>query len=387
MRLRRVIEAAAIMAVAAVVRAPITSIPPQVQSLTSSLGLSASGFGLLTTIPLLCFAVAAPIPISRFAMRYTPDAAVVLSLAVLTGAILLRILGGTGWLFIGTALVGLSIAMLNVMAPAIVRRDYHARLTLVMPVYTAVLAIMASAGAWLSIPLSEATTHDWRGGTAPWAALAAAALLLWLPALRAGHRASGTTTATPTPLRALLHDPTAWAVSLYMGLQSSVFYSGVAWIPKLMQDWGRSEADAGSLLGYTTMAGFVFTLVVPFAVGRSRDQRKAVAVTAIAPVIGFIGLATWHSGATLLFLTLIGVGHAALAPALVLIGLRAHSVAQTAQLSAMAQGVGYLLASLAPVLLGMLHVSMGSWTLPLLVLAALSAMQYIVGMRAAHPRH
>lgn len=386
MQRRRFGEAAAVVAVAAIVRGPITSIPPQVHSLTGHLHMGNSAFGLLTTIPLLCFGLAAPLPISNFAKRYSPDAAVVLALGLLTLALGLRVLGGVTGLFIGTAVVGISIGVLNVMAPAIIRRDFHKQITIMTPVYTSVLGIMASAGAWLSIPLSELTTHDWRGGTAPWAILSALALLVWLPALRRTEHDRAAARADAQPLRLLFRNRTAWFVTLHMSIQSMVFYSCVAWVPKIMQDWGHSESSAGSLLGYTTMVGFAFTVIVPFAVGRSHDQRLSVAITAILPAIGYAGLAIGHGAWVLLFLTLAGVGHAAIAPALVLIGLRAPTVAQTAQLSAMAQGIGYGLAAFVPVLLGNLHDVTRSWTAPLLVLVAVNVAQFWFGMKAARIR-
>lgn len=384
MRVRRLGEALAVLAVAATVRAPITSIPPQVRSLEHTLHLSAGAFGLLTTIPLLCFAIAAPLPVSPLARRLTPDLTVLIALVTLTLAIVIRGLGGTGLLFLGTTLLGIAIAVLNVTTPAIIRRDYRDRITFVMPIYTAVLAIMASAGAGLSIPFADRTTHDWRGGTLPWALLALLAALLWIPAVRA--HAAGTTTAYAAPdLRTLLRDRGAWAMTLYMGMQSSVFYASVAWLPSLLQDSGHSEASAGALLGYTTLAGFVFTVVVPLAVGRGHDQRLAVAITAVAPTLGYIGLAVSGGHWTVVFLTFIGVGHAALAVALVLIGMRTHSVGQTAVLSAMAQGIGYGIAAGAPVVLGMLHESTGAWIVPMLLLAGFSAAQLVAGLRAAAP--
>lgn len=383
-RTRRIGEFAAVMAVAGTLRAPITSIPPQVLSLRDGLGLTSNQFALLTAIPLLCFALAAPFPISRLARRITADHLVAGALAVLAAAIAVRGTGSASMLFLGTTFVGLAVAVLNVSAPAIIRRDYRERLTVVMPVYTAVLAVMASAGAGLSVPLARATTGDWRGGATPWAVLAAVALLLWLPMLR-GRHADAVAVGSAPALRPLLRNRTAWAVTGFMGLQSSVFYASVAWLPDFLQGRGHSEASAGALLGFTTLAGFAFTLLVPLTLGRGPDQRAAVAVTAAAPGLGYLGLALADGRWTLLFLTLAGVGHAALAVALVLIGLRAHSVAQTAALSAMAQGIGYGLAAGAPVVLGMLREVSGGWRVPLLALAALNLLQLAIGLRAAHP--
>lgn len=373
----------ALLAVAATQRGPITSIPPQVEALRADLGLTLGQFGLLTTIPLLCFALAAGIPRTRFARRHSPDTAVMAALAVLAVAIAVRTLGSVPALFIGTVLVGIGIATLNVTSPVIVRRDFPNAITTIMPVYTAILAVMSSVGAGMSIPVSAATTGDWRGGTVVWIGFALGALVLWLVAR--GRSTAAPVTMDVSGAGSVLRDRRAWMLTLYMGAHSAVFYTSVAWLPKMLIDWDYSAATSGALLGYTQFMGFVFTLAVPLALGRGADQRLAVAATAIAPLVGFIGLSFGPSAFTIVFLTLLGVGHASLAVTLVLIATTAHSVARTAPLSAMVQGFGYAIAAVGPIAVGRLHEQIADWSMPLLALAVLCAVQLATGVAAARP--
>ena len=233
----------ALVAVAGTMRAPITSIPPQIESVRAATGLSLGQFGLLTTIPLLCFAIAAPLPTTGLVRRFTPDRVVLAALLVLTAATTLRPLPSL--LFAATLLIGSSIAVLNVTTPVIVRRDFPTRVPTIMAVYSAVLAIIATAGAGLAVPVSTATTGDWRGGATVWAGISAAVALLWVVGMR--FHGTGAPAAPHPEWRRMLRNRTAWMVTVFMGTQSSAFYGGVTWLPQLLRDQGHSAAGAGAL--------------------------------------------------------------------------------------------------------------------------------------------
>lgn len=380
-RSRRTLRIAAIVAVAGTMRAPITSIPPQIESLRAATGLSLGQFGLLTTIPLLCFAIAAPLPTTGLVRRFAPDRVVLAALLVLTVATAMRPL--PSMLFPATLLIGSSIAVLNVTTPVIVRRDFPGRVPMIMSVYSAVLAIIATAGAGLAVPVSTVTTGDWRGGATVWAGVSTAVALVWVIGMRF-HGIGAPATSHPD-WRGLLHNRTAWMVTVFMGTQSCAFYGGVTWLPQLLRDQGHSAAGAGAMLAYVTGVGFLGSLVIPLTVGRGDDQRWPVLVTSIAPILGFLGVALLPTQGTLCWLTLIGIGHAGLPVALVLITSRAPSESQVGALSSMSQGFGYAFAAAIPVLLGVLHEQTGSWAVPMGILAALSVAELWAGLSAARP--
>ena len=311
MQLKRTGELLAVFAVAACLRAPITSLPPQVTSIRGDLGLSIPQFALLTAIPVLFFALAAPLPTSRFLRMLSPDVIVIGALGLLTASIVTRAGGNLPLLYVGTVGIGVSVATLNVVTPMLIRRDFGALVTRIMPFYIAVLAIFATVGAAASIVISDHTTGDWRGGSTIWALLALGAFLLWLPDLRERHAESDRNAVRPD-WRGLLRSRTTWSISAYMATQSILFYVPVTWVPKMLQDVGFSKATAGAYLGLLLFSGFVFTLVIPLTVGRGHDQRAALLITSLLPLIGNLGLLLAPGTFTALWLILIGAGPPAL---------------------------------------------------------------------------
>jgi CP family cyanate transporter-like MFS transporter len=73
--------------------------------------------------------------------------------------------------------------------------------------------------------------------------------------------------------------------------------------------------------------------------------------------------------------------------ALTTIALRARTGQDTAALSAMAQGYGYLIAAPGPLVFGLLHDVTSGWTVPLLVVTAVLVAQGVVGGLAGRNRY
>ena len=149
MKLSRHFELIALLAIAGCIRAPITSIGPQINAIRGSQNLGIIEFGFLTAIPVICFALAAPLPSLRVFRKIKTEQLIVFALLALAAATIFRTLGSNSLLFGSTIVLGISIAILNIVTPALVRRDYPKKITTVMPIYSAVLALMASLGAGL----------------------------------------------------------------------------------------------------------------------------------------------------------------------------------------------------------------------------------------------
>lgn len=379
-------EVVALMVVAASQRSALTSVPPQINAIRSDLHLSLSQFAALTSIPLICFGVAAPIGISKFARRKPTESAILFFIGTLVVALSLRAIFDSTALFVGTVLASLAIAALNVLVPVVIKRDFGSNLTKIMPVYTVVLATFATMGAALSVPISKATTHNWRGGIAIWVIIPIIALILWIPVARHHSDAHVATTIQKAPWRTIFRDPMSWYVTLYMGIQSTTFYTTVAWLPKTLIDWGHSPASAGSLLAMTTGISIPCSLLIPLLLGRGLDQRKPMVLVSCASLIGFVGMAAAHNTAPLLWIVLLGIGQSSFPTALVMIALRARSVSEAGPLSAMAQGVGYIVAAMGPIIVGQIHQATDSWKAPYFFLASLCVLQFFIGWRAAQPR-
>lgn len=377
----------ALLAVAASQRPALTSLPPQIQSIRADLGLSLAAISLLTAIPLLCFGAAAPIGISPAARSRSPEVVIFFFLVLLTFASGVRVLSGWPLLYFGTAITGIAIAALNVVVPVLIKRDFPNKITTIMPVYTSVLAISATISAALSIPISNVTTHNWRGGIGFFALPGFLALALWAPLVyHRRHDQVPKFSGHAHISRSLRRDPIAWAVTLFFGIQSATFYSTVAWLPKTFIDAGYSPARAGAMLAVCTAISIPSSLLLPLLLGRGIDQRRMVIATTGTSLVGFLGMSILPTTAPLLWVLLIGIGQASFPASLVMMTLRARSIEETGPLSSMTQGIGYLIAAAGPIAIGLANQQSGSWKLPYALLAIAVVVQFLFGLKAGKSR-
>jgi CP family cyanate transporter-like MFS transporter len=375
--------AIAVVLVSFNMRLAVASVGPSLTAIRHSLGLSSTGASVLTAAPVFCFgglAMAGPWLGRRFGLR---RAILVVLSAVLLG-LLVRIGPDIATLFIGTLIIASGIAAANVLMPVLIKRDFPDATGLMMGVYTAAVVGSAAAGAGLTVPIGDAIGHGWRGGLGIWAVLAAIAIALWLPHVR-GDRAAVAVDSLQVPAQ-LRRDPLAWMVTGFFGLQSLNFYAVLSWLPSLYQDHGYSAASAGGLLSLSALVQLPVALVLPAVATRMRRQEALIIATVGLTAVGFVGILVAPTTLAVLWVVILGLGQgAAFAIGLTLLVLRTRTHDSTAQLSAMAQSFGYLIAGLGPLVVGALHSSSGGWHVPLVFLLILLIPEAVTGLRAAAP--
>jgi MFS transporter, CP family, cyanate transporter len=357
-----VVAAVGIMLVAANLRPAVVSVAPLVHEIKASTGWSSSVTGLLTTLPVLVFGLVAPIA-PRCAARFGIEKTVFGALAVLVAGIAIRMAPSATGLFVGSALVGAGIGVGNVVLPSLIKRDFAHRSGLVTGLYSMTLSGGAAAAAALTVPINDALGGNWPVALGSWGIFALVALLVWIPQLRRLHRVD------VGARESLWRNPIAWAITIFMGSQSLIYYTFNAWLPELLIDRGLSPAGAGAVLAVGQVASLVMSLVAPIIAGRFRDQRAVTAVALVVCAIGFVGLLVTDAWPTLWAICVLTGPGASVSLAMLFMVLRSTSSAQTAQVSGMAQCVGYLLAAAGPVAIGALYDLTGSWTI---AMAALS---------------
>jgi len=221
------------------------------------------------------------------------------------------------------------------------------------------LCLGAALAAGATVPLKNAFGGDWRPALAIWGAFALLGALAWLPQLRVhdpGQR--------PTQAGAgLWRDGLAWAVTLYMGLQSSLAYCVFAWLPPILIDRGASPLEAGFLLSVSIMMQLVSAFGGPWLAMRiGSDQRPTLCLMLLLGLAGLLGCLYAPLASIWLWVVLLGLGQGGqFSVALLLIVLRSRDTPTAARLSGMAQGVGYTLAALGPLAVGLLHDLTGGW--------------------------
>jgi CP family cyanate transporter-like MFS transporter len=379
-----VLLAAGMVLLAINLRPAAASIGPLINRIQAGTGLSGTGAGALTTLPVLCFGALAPLAptlIRRLGERST----VVVALAALLLGLLVRLVPGLGFLFVGTALAGAAIAVGNVLLPVLVRGNFPDHVGLLTGMYTTALVGFAALPAGISVPVADALGGGWRPGLAIWAIPAAVALAVWAPQLRRPQRATDAGAERIPGARALLRDPVAWSVTLFFALQSAGFYTTLAWLPSVFHSHGFSTTKSGLLLSLALVVGLLPALTLPSLAARARHQRAFMVAVMSFIAVGWLGVLLAPTSLPYLWVVLLGLGQNAAFPlVLTLIVLRGGSL--TAGLSTLAQSVGYLVAAAGPIGIGILHDATGSWTPPLIVLLALLVPQLFLGMAAARAR-
>ncbi|NIH84824.1 CynX/NimT family MFS transporter [Amycolatopsis granulosa] len=376
--------AVAVLLAALNLRPAVTSVGSVLDEMRDTLGASSTWAGALTTVPGLCFAFAgltAPVVARRLGIA----AAVALALTLLAGGLVLRVLDGPLVVLGGTLIGTAGIALANVLIPVVVKESFATRIGLMTGLYTGALQAGGALGSALTPPMDSAF-GGWRPGLGSWAALAAAALVLWLAAARTrpGGPASGEHTANA---RSLFRSPLAWIVTIFFGMQSCLAYIVMGWLPQVLMDAGVSRGDAGLMLGLVSLLGLPISLVVPPLAARRGSQSGWIVLLGVFGVVGVAGLMIAPAAAPLVWSIFLGIGMAVFSLALTTIALRARTGAETAKLSAMAQGIGYLLAAVGPFLFGLLHDVTHGWTVSFAMLLAVVALQMVFGFFAGRPRY
>jgi CP family cyanate transporter-like MFS transporter len=281
-------------------------------------------------------------------------------------------------------LLGAAIAVSNVLLPSLIKRDFPRQIGLMTALYSTLVSASGAIADGVSIPLAQGAGLGWRGSLAFWALPAALTALLWLPLLRS-HRDKNAQVqrAGRYITRGVWRSPLAWQVTLFMGLQSLTFYATIAWFPAIFESYGLSPTNAGWLLSLLQLAGVFGSFSVPQIAGRMRSQRLLVAGTILLALVAYTGILSGAFGLIVLWCILLGLAQGAyLGLALLFFILRTPDALSAAELSGMAQSIGYLIAATGPLLFGWLHDLTHGWTLPLVSLQLVVLVLFGVGMGA-----
>lgn len=367
--------ALAVVLVSCNLRAPFTGVGSMVSLIQESLGLSAGGAGLLTTIPLLAFAVISPF-VGTLCKKYGAGNVLLSGLLILSCGILLRSLGGSTDLYLGTAIVGIGIAIGNVLSPAIIKVYFPEKLGLMTGLYSTCLSGGASIASGISVPLS--LTFGWKTALSVWLLLSIPTLLVCLPN-RDIHIANQTDSANGS--RRIYRSRLTWWITFYMGVQSLIFYCFAAWLSGILQTKGFSVSTAGWLVSAFMLLGIPTSFLVPIIADKQKSQSVLGLCIGICFTIGTLLLFFSHS----LPLLVLGVFSCAFASGgsisfvMTIFGLRTKNGQDASELSGIAQCIGYLLAAVGPALFGKIYDSTQSWTLPLFLLILCASFLILAG--------
>ena len=374
---------AAVLLIGFNLRPAITTVALFIGDIRHDLGLSALGISLLTMLPVVClglFAPAAP----TLARHFGTEAVVLASLLGIAIGCAVRSFG-TVPLYLGTLIIGASMCFVGVLSPVIVKRDFPHRVGLMMGLYTMLICLGPAFATATAVPMQRLLAGSWELVLLFWALPALIAAVVFIPQLFRYERARGVAAAH---VRGLLRDPLAWQVTGFFGLITSLAYAVFNWGPSMLQARGLDAATSGLVVSICYVAQMVTGLLAPIFAGRQRDQRLIIAVMVVltaAGLFGFVFAPVWSLTA---FSIMLGLGQGgAFGVALLLFVLRAGDQHAAAQLSALAQTVGYVVGGLiGPFAVGVIYEWGGSWSVVSIFYFAVGLASLVLGLGAGRAR-
>ncbi|MBC1935566.1 MFS transporter [Listeria grandensis] len=383
----RILLIIGILLVASNLRAPITAISPLLSYIRVDLPLSNTMTGFLTTLPLLAFAGLSPF-VSKLARRWGMEFVVFFALCLMVFGSLVRPFGGIPLLLFGTFLIGLAIAVGNVLLPSLIKQEFPFKMGLMTGMYSISMNVCAMLASGLSVPIAVKSGFGWQGALVVWSAFVIIALLFWLPQLKYNKKVVLDSTVHKSK-QSIWGSPLAWKITIFMGMQSTVFYVMVAWLPNILISQGIASTEAGFMLSLLQLGILPFTFIVPIIASKMKSQQPIIIAMAVLLLAGTAGL-MFGSGHLFLIsasVFMIGIGSGtAFSICMMFFSLRTTTASEAADLSGMAQSIGYLLASTGPTLFGLLHDVTDSYTAPLGILIVATLLLLIMGLDAARDK-
>ncbi|MEK3751664.1 MFS transporter [Paenibacillus sp. FSL E2-8871] len=377
-----------IVLVAFNLRPAITSVGPLVGIIQEDVGLAHWSAGLLMSIPLISFAVMSSL-VPRIAARLSNEKTLLLGLVILLVGISIRSISMTLFIFVGTLLIGVGIAIGNVLLPVVVKEKFPQKFGLMTSIYSTSMGLFASLASGISIPLAHGLKLGWDGALIVWGIPTIIAIVVWILLIRLNPAKDNAVKSVRISAKQIWRSPLAWKIALFMGFQSSLFYITMSWLPEILYNYGISRGTAGWLLSFTQIVGVPVSFLVPILAGRLRSQVWIAFALGMCSIVGYGGL--WMGSSypiMILSIILIGIALGGNFPlALSYIGIRARNGNQAAELSGMAQSTGYMLAAIGPILIGYLYDMTQVWTIPLITLIVISGVVTTFGMLSGRDKY
>lgn len=362
-------------------RTAVTSVGAVLDDIEHGLHTSSAIAGLLTTLPVVCFAGLGSLA-PRLAAKLGPHRLLVCTLIVSAVGLLLRAFAGSIWIFLLLSVLALTGgAIANVLLPTLVKQHFPNRIGPMTAVYTTALAVGTTAGAGLTVPIGS-IGDGWRFGIGSWSLFVVVAVLPWLGTFR--HDVLSTTSGPRLSAKALVHSRTAWVLTGFFAAQSMQAYIAFGWFARFMHAHGVGEGTAGWMVALLSALGIPISMIAPNV--PVRHHRALLSVLSASYVIAYVGLGLAPVGGAWVWMVFTGIGSGMFPVALTMIGLRSRTAETTAALSAFMQAIGYIVAGTGPLLFGILYGATGSWVLPLALLWISLGLAFVTGWWACTPR-
>lgn len=377
-----------VILVAGGLRSPLTAVSPVLSEILTVFNLNTLEGSLLTSIPLIVFATCSVL-ISKLGVKTNINYSLILSLFILIAGLYLRVYGTTELLFIGSLLIGLGICIGNVMTPAYIKNKFPAKVGVMTGVFSVAMNFIAASASGLSISLGKWSGLGWKGSLGIWSIwgiIALVAIIIETLISRNKTVVASTKKEVKKESFNVFKSKMAWSISVFMGIQSLVYYCLVALLPTILVDYGMKETETGFVFSILQLAMLPIMFISPIIATKMKDQKIMIYLTGALMFAGICMLAVFKS--QYIYVTAIIIGMAsgfAFSLSILFFSLKSRTMDGTIKISGKAQSVGYLIAAFGPPIFGMLHDWTSSWTSSFYFLMVMIVIMTFFGRKAAKP--
>lgn len=330
-------------------RTPFTVLPIILGNISQGLEVEVSSLGVLTSLPLLMFTLFSPFS-TRLAQKIGLEHLFTYSLFFLTIGSLIRLIN-LPLLYLGTLMVGASVAVINVLLPSLIQANQPKKIGFLTTLYVTSMGIATALASYLAVPITQASS--WKGLILLLTLLCLATFLVWLPNHRYNHRLAPQTK-QKSQIK-VMRNKQVWAIIIFSGFQSLIFYTVMTWLPTMSIHAGLSSHEAGLLTSILSLISIPFSMTIPSLTTSlsTRNRQLMLTLVSLAGVVG-ISMLFFPINNFIYWLAihlLIGTATSALFPYLMVnFSLKTSAPEKTAQLSGLSQTGGYILAAFGPTL-------------------------------------
>lgn len=341
-------------------RTPFTVLPIILGNISQGLEVEVSSLGVLTSLPLLMFTLFSPFS-TRLAQKIGLEHLFTYSLFFLTIGSLIRLIN-LPLLYLGTLMVGASVAVINVLLPSLIQANQPKKIGFLTTLYVTSMGIATALASYLAVPITQASS--WKGLILLLTLLCLATFLVWLPNHRYNHRLAPQTK-QKSQIK-VMRNKQVWAIIIFSGFQSLIFYTVMTWLPTMSIHAGLSSHEAGLLTSILSLISIPFSMTIPSLTTSlsTRNRQLMLTLVSLAGVVG-ISMLFFPINNFIYWLAihlLIGTATIALFPYLMVnFSLKTSAPEKTAQLSGLSQTGGYILAAFGPTLFGYSFDLFHSW--------------------------
>ena len=370
-----------IFIVAVNMRAGLILIGPLIPILHKEYGTSVLQESILASAPLICFSLTAFF-MNSVIKKFPTNTIITFAITLLTSSLFLRTTFGIASLLIFSVTLGISVAVLNYMLPVWVRENVKENIGLMTGTYAAIMGICSAISLAITVPLSNLTSLTWRMSMAPWFIIGLIATVYWWTRKRVPNHTTQDDSQEDIWKSKVIKNGDAWALTLFFGCLNMIHYASAAWLPTVLISKGYELANSGYLVSIATLIGAMLGLAVPHYATRMKDFRAVLVLFSMLLVISYLGI-TLDSGSRLIIWVIFGnIGiYVTFAFALFLIVFKTEINHHTKVLSLMAQGIGYLFATLSPIIFGYIFDVTNNWARSLIFLVSLAVIQVLISLR------